>query len=351
MLSCRDDQHEAQWVVADLVHHRLTRRAKPGDYAILFRGNHQARLLEKALREQDVPYVISGGQSFFDRTEIKHVLAYLKIMVNPEDSGAFLRIANVPRREVGASTLETLTRYAGERGVNMLDAAEELGLEAALTQRALRHLRAFVELIRRYAVAAQSDPPVAVIERLLGELDYDDWLRAQYDGPQADRRIANVRELVQWLGAMTHREPTADLADLVAKLTLIDRLDREDHNEAGDRVSLMTLHAAKGLEFPYVYLLGVEEGLLPHHSALDNGDISEERRLAYVGITRAQRELCLSLARKRRRYGETVDCEPSRFIAELPSDDLEWEGVSQGNPEKRRARGQAHLANLKDLLG
>lgn len=351
VLSCRDDQHEAQWVVADLVHHRLTRRAKPGDYAILFRGNHQARLLEKALREQDVPYVISGGQSFFDRTEIKHVLAYLKIMVNPEDSGAFLRIANVPRREVGASTLETLTRYAGERGVNMLDAAEELGLEAALTQRALRHLRAFVELIRRYAVAAQSDPPVAVIERLLGELDYDDWLRAQYDGPQADRRIANVRELVQWLGAMTHREPTADLADLVAKLTLIDRLDREDHNEAGDRVSLMTLHAAKGLEFPYVYLLGVEEGLLPHHSALDNGDISEERRLAYVGITRAQRELCLSLARKRRRYGETVDCEPSRFIAELPSDDLEWEGVSQGNPDKRRARGQAHLANLKDLLG
>lgn len=351
VLSCRDDQHEAQWVVADLIHHRLTRRADPGNYAILFRGNHQARLIEQALREQDVPYVISGGQSFFDRTEIKHVLAYLKLLVNPEDSGAFLRIANIPRREIGASTLETLTRYAGERGANLLNATEELGLETVLTQRALRNLRAFVALIRRHAVAAQSEPPAAVIERLLTDLDYDDWLRAQYEGPQAERRIANVQALVQWINTLANREPEADLADLVAKLTLLDRLDREDHREVGDRVSLMTLHAAKGLEFPYVYLLGVEEGLLPHHSALDNGDISEERRLAYVGITRAQRELCLSLARKRRRYGETVDCEPSRFIAELPTDDLEWEGIDHGNSERSRARGQAHLANLKDLLG
>ena len=158
-------------------------------------------------------------------------------------------------------------------------------------------------------------------------------------------------ELIGWLQRMSKTDPDADLAELVARLSLIDTLDRDNEDERGDQVSLMTLHAAKGLEFPCVYLVGMEEELLPHRSSIEEDNIEEERRLAYVGITRAQKNLTLSLVRKRKRYGETSNCQPSRFIDELPDEDLQWTGENiEMDPEQRQQQGQAHIASLRSLL-
>jgi ATP-dependent DNA helicase Rep len=189
-------------------------------------------------------------------------------------------------------------------------------------------------------------------------LDYAGWLKDNAPTlAAAERRIENVDELIGWLESL-HRERiqdatarTGELAELVAHLSLLDVLERQEEEEGGDRVHLMTLHAAKGLEFPHVFLVGMEEELLPHRSSIEQDSIEEERRLAYVGITRARSSLTLTLARHRRRFGETVACEPSRFLAELPQADLDRPDQRELTGEERRERGQAHLAALKGLLG
>ncbi|MDH5571881.1 MAG: ATP-binding domain-containing protein, partial [Gammaproteobacteria bacterium] len=171
------------------------------------------------------------------------------------------------------------------------------------------------------------------------------------DEAQANRRIENVKELVSWLKRMAKSTPEAKLGELVAKLTLLDTLDRNQDEEHGDLVHLMTLHAAKGLEFPHVFLVGMEEELLPHRTSIEEDNIEEERRLAYVGITRAQKTLTMSFAKQRKRFGEIIDCSPSRFLDELPADDLQWSGEGiEVDPVEKQQRGQAHLANLKSML-
>ncbi len=218
--------------------------------------------------------------------------------------------------------------------------------------RASERLKSFCDWILALAHKAENDDPIETINLMLREIDYDRWLLDNSkDEGQANRRIENIKELTGWLKRMAKTSPDAGLGDLVARLTLLDTLERENEDERGDQVSLMTLHAAKGLEFPYVYLVGVEEELLPHRNSIETDNIEEERRLAYVGITRAQKNLTISFAKKRKRYGETSNCAPSRFINELPADDLQWagEGVEM-DPEERQQRGQAHLANLREML-
>jgi ATP-dependent DNA helicase Rep len=168
---------------------------------------------------------------------------------------------------------------------------------------------------------------------------------------QAQRKIDNVQELVGWLTRLAKSDPEAKLDELVAKLTLLDTLDREEEDERGNRVHLMTLHAAKGLEFPYVFLVGMEEELLPHRSSIEEDNIEEERRLAYVGITRAKKSLTMTMAAQRQRYGEKIDCQPSRFLDELPQDDLQWsgEGIERNRAESQQT-GQATIASLKEML-
>ena len=351
---CRDDAHEAEKVVSEILHHRFTSNSSYGDYAILYRGNHQARPFEKALREHDIPYFLSGGTSFFARSEIKDVMAYLRLLANPDDDAAFLRIVNAPRREIGPGTLEKLAGYAQQRDSGLFRACSELGLEQHLDNRAQARLGLFTELVERYSRRAADDRPIETVKDLLAEIDYAAWLRETSPSDKtADRRIDNVEDLVQWLGnARKGDRADANLAELVSHLTLMDVLDRQAEEEGGDRVHLMTLHAAKGLEFPHVFLIGMEEELLPHRTSIEEETIEEERRLAYVGITRAQRSLNLSMASRRRRYGELTLCEPSRFLAELPEKDLLWtNGKSPQAKEESRKRGKAHLAGLKGVLG
>ncbi|MEW8296666.1 MAG: DNA helicase Rep [Candidatus Thiodiazotropha sp.] len=352
VLECRNEEQEAERVVSEIIHLKFTAKAANSDFAILYRGNHQARPFEKALRSHNIPYFLSGGTSFFTRTEIKDVMAYLRLLANPDDDSAFLRIVNTPRREIGPNTLEKLGAYASRRGIALLPGCRELGLKSLLSPRAHERLNRFAELMEAHAGAAEAGP-VETVQRLIREIEYEDWIRENASSDSlAERRMEHVNDLLDWIKALYHGElQEKSLAEMVNHLTLMDLLERQNEEEAQDQVHLMTLHSAKGLEFPHVFLVGMEEELLPHRSSIEEENIEEERRLAYVGITRAQRSLTLTYAAKRKRFGELVPCEPSRFLKELPEEDLKWEGSkNQLSKEEKQQRGTAHLANLKSLL-
>jgi ATP-dependent DNA helicase Rep len=354
VLSCEDERQEAEKVVSEILHRRFVEGGGLRDFAVLYRGNHQARAFEKALRAHGIPYALSGGVSFFARAEVKDLTAYLRLMANPDDDAAFLRAVNVPRREIGPGTLEKLAGYARQRGKALLPACTELGLRHCLDERACARLHGFADLVGRSARRAEAKDPAAALEDLVGALDYAAWLKeTSGSDAAAGRRLDNVAELLEWVRReCSDRSDDLGLAALVNRLALMDVLDRRDEQEGGDRVHLMTLHAAKGLEFPHVFLVGVEEELLPHRTSIEDGQIEEERRLAYVGITRARRTLTLTLAERRKRGGELIPSEPSRFLAELPAEDLLWVGGgTETAREESRQRGSQHLAGLRTLLG
>ncbi len=354
VIIARDEEHEAQRVVSSLLHHRFQQRARFGDYALLYRGNHQSRIFERMLREMRIPYQLSGELSFFDRSEIKDVLAYLRLLVNHADDNAFLRAVKTPRRGVGSATLERLAAHAAAQCSGMLDAVYSAGAEEAIGVRQFAPLRQFADWIVGLSDrAADGDDPAAVVDELIDQARYESWLVQTCDSlDAAEQRMANVRELVDWLRRLQTAEPDKGLAGLVATATLAGILERSEDEPPGDMVSLMTLHAAKGLEFPYVYIVGVEEDVIPHRTAVAEDSVEEERRLFYVGITRARRALTLSLARRRRRYGQSLECQPSRFLDELPAADLQWSDDRQElGDDARQQLGEAHLANIRALLG
>ncbi|MBK1724738.1 UvrD-helicase domain-containing protein [Thiocystis violacea] len=351
VLRCADEAGEAERVASEILHLQFAEKVPFGDIAVLFRGNHQARPFEKALREHNIPYFLSGGTSFFARAEVKDAMAYLRLLANPSDDAAFLRIVNTPRREIGPTTLERLADYSRERAMSLLDGCQDPGLAEHLNARQRDRLGAFVDLIREHRRHSDTDPAGGV-RALMETIDYYAWLREHASSQQvAERRYENVNDLLEWLGKL-HRGDFQGkgLADMVGHLTLMDVLDRQEEEAGGDRVHLMTLHAAKGLEFPQVFLVGMEEELLPHRSSIEEDTIEEERRLAYVGITRARRALTFTLTRRRRRYGEWILSEPSRFLKELPQDQLDWDGERSDTPETRKARGMSHLHMLKGIL-
>ncbi|MGR9074282.1 MAG: DNA helicase Rep [Gammaproteobacteria bacterium] len=353
VLSHKDETGEAKQIVSEIIHHKFKSGGKYRDYAILYRGNHQSRLFERALRENSIPYFISGGASFFSYSEVKDILSYLRLLVNQDDDTAFLRVINVPRREIGPATLEKLGAYANERKIGLFSACGEFGLAQRMSERALFKLEKFRNLIMETSIKMRTGDPFAVIAELVEEIDYENWLYENSKSePSARRKIDNVRELLDWLKKIA-REGESELAvdEVIAKVMLLDVLDRQQEDETGDRVSLMTLHAAKGLEFPHVFIIGFEENLLPHQNSIEAGGIEEERRLAYVGITRAQKTCTFSYSTHRKKYGELSECEPSRFLNELPEDDLEWTDRKQLDPEVKKERGKANLAHIKSLLG
>ncbi len=352
VLGCRDQAHEAERVVSEMLHLKYTGGHRWGDMAILYRGNHQARPFEQALRQHRIPYFLSGGTAFFSRAEIKDLIAYLRLLANPHDDTAFLRVVNTPRRGIGTGTLETLGATAARAGLPLIETVDLYELKAQLGARPLQALQEFTAWVRRMAQRAEAEAAAPLLRQVMTDLDYETWLR-QTAGSEsaARRRMENVEELLEWLTRLQQEERFENLADLINHLALLDILERQDEETAADRVSLMTLHAAKGLEFPVVFLVGMEEELLPHRTSIEEETIEEERRLAYVGITRARRRLYLTHARRRRRGGEWVECEPSRFLDELPAELLERSGDGgDTDTERKKARGQAHLANIRAML-
>jgi len=353
VLSHKNDQVEAQQIVSEIVHHKFKTGSRYQDYAILYRGNHQSRLFEQGLRENNIPYFISGSTSFFAYSEIKDILGYLRLFVNQDDDAAYLRIINTPRREIGPTTLEKLGSYANDRHISLFAASTELGLSQKLSEKSIHRLRKFHDWVIDTADRIERGDTFAVIEQVINQIGYEQFLKEDSKTKEsADRKIKNVYDLVEWLKRIADKEAGSQksLAEIVSKIMLMDIMERNQETEASDQVSLMTLHAAKGLEFPHVFLIGIEENILPHQSSIETDNIEEERRLAYVGITRAQRTCTFSYCTHRKRYGEISECEPSRFLNELPADDLEWINKKQLTPEVIKERGKANLANLKTML-
>ena len=352
VMPCRTPEHEAEKVVGEILKARFRDRADFKDFAILYRGNHQSRLFEKLLRENNIPYKISGGTSFFERSEVKDILAYLRLIANPTDDAAFLRIINTPKREIGTSTLEKLGEYAHERNSSLLTAAQELGFAQRISAKAQQRVETFCFWLQEMMRAAEGADPSAIVRQVINDTAYEDWLKNTCNTPkQAESRMKNVWEIVEWVRKL-HNDGAGKetLSDIIAHMSLVDMLERNSEEKEQDAVVLMTLHAAKGLEFPSVFLIGMEEELLPHTNSLDEHGIQEERRLAYVGITRAQKNLTISYAKVRSRYGETSSIEPSRFLDELPPEHLEWENKKVVSDEERHETARAYIANLQALL-
>ncbi len=352
IIACKDEQDEARQVVSEILHKQFTGNARHGEFAILYRGNHQSRVFEQALREHRIPYHLSGGTSFFERTEIKTLLCYFRLLVNVEDNTAFLRVVNTPRREIGATSVAAIARQAAEHRTSLFEAAIRQDTQQQLSARSGQRLRGFCNWLIELGDRGERGDPLAVVNQVVDDIGYERWLRDQADQPQeAERRWANVKELLGWIERLYQQgDPNAGLTDLIGQLSLLTSLDTED--DPGQVVRLMTLHAAKGLEFKHVFLVGMEEGLLPHRTSLEEGGEEEERRLLYVGITRAQDTLTLSYASRRRRYGEVIRGEPSRFLEELPADCINWTGEGrEPNAEDAKQRAKAHMANLRAMFG
>ena len=347
VLECKDGEHEAERVAADLSHIAERAQARWQDFAILYRGNHQSRPLEKALQLARVPYHLSGGTSFLERGEVKDVLAYLRLLVNPDDDAAFLRVANVPRRDIGATTLEKLGELAQSRHATLLQAAGSDGVLKQLAPRSASALAGFVDLLRELAGSARRLSAAELVDEVIRRTRYAEHLAAEVKDQSArNRRLENLKELADWFRAMG--KDGGSVGDLAAQLALLTHADRGD---PGNAVRLMTLHAAKGLEFRFVYVVGLEDGQLPHEGSIEEGRLEEERRLMYVGITRAKERLCLSYAARSRRFGEVQVNAPSRFLAELPAEDLHWDGRDAAqDAEAKKDLASSHLARLASLL-
>jgi ATP-dependent DNA helicase Rep len=345
-----DEEAEAEGVVRRLLGHKFERRTRFSDYAILYRGNHQARAFETALRAQSIPYEISGGQSMFDRTEIKDIVAYLRLVANDDDDPAFVRALAVPRRGVGQTTLRHLGDVAQRHGRSLFAAVFEPALAQCVPARQRAALEAFCAIINGLRHRAEREPAGCLLRDMLHSIGYADWLTATLDRRDAQARTQSVDDFVAWLA----RKGEADgknLLELTQMVALITMLEGRDE-EAADAVRLSTLHAAKGLEFPHVFLVGLEEGVLPHREAVEADSVDEERRLMYVGLTRAQETLHLSYCCTRKRAGEKVDCAPSRFLAELAQDDLRYadRALSADEAAQAKTSGNARLAALKALV-
>ena len=360
-ISSDNEETECERVVNEIIDMRLKRRCKYSDFAVLYRGNYQAKMVEIKLQSQSIPYEITGGQSFYAKTEIKDIMAYLRLIINPDDDNAMLRIINTPRRQIGPTTLEKLGEYSNKRNLSLYAAIDEVGLTATMPANNLERLKRFKHWIQGVNRNVYDGNPILAINEMLDDADYQGWLHQNASSDHvAQKRWDNVQFLLAQLAQVLKNDDSetdeengdSKIENAIAKLILRDILDREEEESADDKVQLLTLHAAKGLEFLHVFMIGMEEDILPHRNSVEGGQIEEERRLAYVGITRAQRTLTMTCARERRQFGETSSTTPSRFIDELPEDDLiRIGGGEELSAEENQAKGEESLAALKSLFG
>lgn len=311
-------EHDEADYIAGVIYNRHEISHEPyGDMAILFRTNAQSRVLEEKLMRYAIPYTMVGGTKFYDRKEIKDVLAYLRLLYNPEDSLSLTRIINVPKRNIGATTMEHVAAYAEEQGISLFEALSSTD-EIPVTKRARTSLENFAAMIFDLLNDIEGKDVLSLIETVIKQTGYGDMLdkEAEHD-PQGESRKENVGEFLSVAKDYMDSNPDGNLQDFLENVALVSDVD--DFENSDSKVTLMTLHAAKGLEFPVVFLTGLDEGLFPHsRTLLDPSQVEEERRLAYVGITRAERQLYVTNATTRTMYGRISAYMPSRFLAEIP---------------------------------
>ncbi len=343
---CRDSEHEAEKVAAEIAYLGTAKQVPWSDFCILFRGNFQSRPLEKALQIAGVPYHITGGTAFLERQEVKDVLSWLRLLVNPDDDAAFLRAVQAPKREVGASSLAKLAELASAKHLPMSRAAESMGALQQLPPRAANGLSDFVDTLQELRTAALTLSSADVVRQLAEQSGLIRELRSQCkDETTFQRRRGNLEELAKWFEGGPRG---ATVGDLSAQLALLSRNDKDD---GGNQVRMMTMHASKGLEFRYVFIVGCEDGVLPHEVSLEEGNLQEERRLLYVGITRAKEQLWMSYSKLTRKFGEHIRLKPSRFFDEIPAEEMQRDGADPvADAERKKERANAGLAAIQALF-
>ncbi|MEM7699991.1 MAG: UvrD-helicase domain-containing protein, partial [Verrucomicrobiota bacterium] len=318
IVSMPDAETEADWIVSEIIEANRIDRRRYDDVAILFRMNTQSRLMEEKLREKDIPYKLIGGQSFYERREVKDILAYLNLFMNHDDDVSLLRVIATPPRGIGQGTIGLATQFSIDHRMSVFDALNDMEFLATLTARAQKAIESFTAFIIRYSDVAHTDSAnyAAMTEELIKEIDYPEFLKKNCKSPEeVDSRRRNVSELLEGMHSHVAKSKNG-LRRFLDSVALMQEKEK-DKDDSGDGVSLITMHAAKGLEFPLCFIIGVEEGVLPHSRSVDEGNRNEERRLLYVGITRAKEELTITWCHSRRRYGDNLPCQPSSFFKEL----------------------------------
>ncbi len=362
--AANSEHEEAEKVAIKLQAHKFEHRTTFKDYAVLYRSNHQARLIEEALRKLKIPYTISGGQSFFDKAEIKDIISYLRLIANEDDDPAFIRAATTPKKGIGNTTLERLGEYAKSHDCSLFAAAFEGEFQSSVGNKQLDDLLTFCQFINRLQERAVKDPAGEVLNDLLEAIQYESYLYDHEDSAKAaEVKWQNVMDFVNWLtekgdGSTEYGNESAgrNLLELTQMVAIMSILQGREEGEP-DAVKLSTLHASKGLEYGHVFLIGVEEGILPHRESVELATtqptrLEEERRLMYVGITRAQKSLNIFWCKKRKKAGEMQACEPSRFIEEMPKDDIKHFGnATEKDPEASKEYGKSKMASIRAMLG
>jgi superfamily I DNA/RNA helicase len=349
-----DDRQEAEFISNEIAQRQVTESAKFEDFAVLFRMNAQARLIETNLRALKIPYRVVGGKSFFDRREIKDLLAYASALLNTDDDVSLLRIVNTPARGISATTIERATELSARKKCSVFAALRDPEFHASLTTRAASAIDTFASLLDTFETRLHQPlaDHAAILRELIAKVGYLEDLRRTCKTPEEGlSRENNVSEMLKSFDLFQARSSDG-LRGFLDEMLL--RVEREEEDEDGDGsgVTLITLHAAKGLEYPHVYLVGLEEGLLPHDRSKVEGTVDEERRLLYVGITRAQKTLALTWCRNRIKYGSAMPCSASSFIKELPPEWIEHRDAAQIlNAPVERATVENRFAAMKAMLG
>lgn len=329
IISAKNESDEAKKVLARIMLHKLTNNTQYKDYAILYRSNYQVKIFEKFLIQFKIPYQILENKSFFSLSEIKDLVSYLRLIINPNDDIAFLRIINKPLRGIGLITVNKLKKFAKFKQKSLFIVSSSIDLESIVSKRIFKRLQEFVFLIKNISLQLQSDP-FRTLQEFLVKTRYLEWLTKRYDNLNLrNQSINNVLIFLNWIICEVQKKIVLDksiinilfeiISDFVVQISL-----NNDEKHNSNCLQLMTLHASKGLEFLYVFIVGVEEGILPHYRSIIKKHVDEERRLMYVGITRAKKELFFSYSIQRFQYGVLIDTKPSRFLLELPNDDLSW---------------------------
>lgn len=343
---------EAEEIIKEILDAKMRRNLAFNDFAIIMRTNHQSRLFEEQLRRFRVPYVLIGGTKFFDRKEVKDIVAYLNVIINQQDEVSLLRIINTPHRSIGIHTLEILNRFCNANKTSLMGALRQIDHIPAISPKAVQSIKHFLAIISEYETRfAHNEKLAPLIKEFVSEIQYEkEVARVSEDRTEIESRMENIENLIEDIRYFEENEDNRSLRQYLSTMILSNTEKSPEEKLKDSNLTLITLHSCKGLEFPIVYLVGMEEGILPHSRSIDenNGDISEERRICYVGITRAKDELHLSYSLERTKYGETVHSLPSRFLSEIP-ESLITAAKSYESPEDNSKIAEFYLKKLKQL--
>ena len=349
-----DAEDEARWVAKKIALLKYEKNLACEDFAVIYRANIFSRPFEEALRRERIPYTVIGGTSYFERKEIKDIAAYLKVMANGNDDLSLLRAANTPRRGLGATAMGKMAEFARGNNISLLEAFARADEIAGLAERTKKRAMEFAGLINRYRDRFRAGRDMGdVLKSLVEEINYRDHIYELYKTPEAaHRRVENLEEFIDSLALYEREEESPTLHGFLETLALTDLLKEKDER-AGGGVTLISFHSAKGLEFPVVFIVGVEEDVLPHRkSILNDGDVEEERRLFYVGITRAMKELFITYTRHRVKYGKEAASVPSRFIDELPREAITRNGSADTSaPGNEEEAARQFFSRIHEMLG